>query len=100
MKHIGYCVTAFAILIGGQLWKGYVLSLLWLWFVVAAFGAPALSIPAAIGIYNLIGLITFRYQREPKDERELSEKVIESFMLAAIVPAASLAVGAIVRHWL
>jgi hypothetical protein len=38
--------------------NGWVLSLLWLWFIVGIFGLPALSIPQAIGISLIVGFLT------------------------------------------
>lgn len=40
-----------------MIWRGYVLSVLWGWFAVP-LGAPAVSIPIAIGCAILIGLFT------------------------------------------
>lgn len=39
------------------IWCGWVLARLWLWFVVPALGAPALSLPHAVGLDLLVTLI-------------------------------------------
>jgi hypothetical protein len=40
------------------MWEGYVLSVLWAWFAVPAFGLPPLSIPLAIGLALVAGALT------------------------------------------
>lgn len=35
------------------IWRGYVFCVLWGWFIVSTLGAPALSVPAAMGITAL-----------------------------------------------
>lgn len=50
------------------IWKGFVLSKLWLWFIVPTFGLPALSVPLAIGLCVLVGLFTANLARRQKDE--------------------------------
>lgn len=52
-------VPGVALLIGASaMWRGYVLSILWAWFIVPTFGLPALSIPFAIGLALVVGFLT------------------------------------------
>lgn len=44
----------------GTLINGYVLSVLWSWFIVTTFNVPALSIPAALGLETIVKLLTIR----------------------------------------
>ena len=44
----------------GYLLKGATLSILWGWFVVPVFGAPALTIAPAIGIALIVSYLTFQ----------------------------------------
>ena len=38
--------------------NGYVLSMLWKWFIVTTFHLPVLNIPEAIGIAVVVGFLT------------------------------------------
>lgn len=49
-------------------WYGYVLHLLWAWFIVPAFGLPAVSIPVAIGLSLVVGFMTKSYTHDPEGE--------------------------------
>ena len=51
------------------IWRGYVLSILWGWFVVPTFHLPQLSIVAAIGIAMVVSYLTHQTSMG-KDERE------------------------------
>lgn len=43
------------------LWEGYVLSVLWGWFIVPQFGLSPLPILLAIGLALTVGLLTKQY---------------------------------------
>jgi len=49
--------------------RGYVLSVLWQWFVVRTFHAPPLAIPVALGISTLFGYLNADMKPQPKDDR-------------------------------
>ena len=74
-------------------WKGYVLSVLWGWFIVPVFGLPALSIPFAIGVCIVVGLLTFQHHEE---KRSFGQLIPLSFLL----PATALLCGWIVTKFL
>lgn len=41
---------------------GWLLATLWGWFIVPIFGLSKLSIPGALGVWFITGLLTARYQ--------------------------------------
>lgn len=62
--------------------NGFMLKVLWSWFAVPVFNLPALTIPQAMGLCLVIGLLTRQYtikdERKPPaepDERSLGEKL-------------------------
>lgn len=57
-------------IIVSTLLRGYVLSVLWGWFVVEIFHAPTLSLPGALGISTLITLLTYQYNNHKPPEEE------------------------------
>lgn len=59
----GFCLLIAA----AAVWRGYVLSILWSWFIVPAFGLPALTVPLAIGLSLLVGFLTAQRLKKDKD---------------------------------
>jgi hypothetical protein len=51
-------VAAPVIVALGAMWEGWVLAILWGWFVVPVFGLPALSVPVAIGLCLIASVLT------------------------------------------
>ncbi len=47
-----------ALIAASAIWRGYVLSILWIWFIVPAFGLSPLSIPYAIGFALVVSFLT------------------------------------------
>lgn len=65
----------------GWLYSGFVLSVLWGWFVVPVFHLPALTIPVAIGLGLIVGLLT---QKIPTDEELKASSIINVFLYPLI----------------
>lgn len=85
---IGAFIATFAVLFVavGVIWRGFVFSVLWSWFVMTQFtGAPDLNIGESIGISLVVGMFT----------RALS-KADATYSL--IGPLAALGVGALLRY--
>lgn len=76
----------------GLTWSGYVLSVLWGWFMVPVFHAPALRIPYAIGIAFIAAMLTHQIRKEDPDT---ATSVIHSI----VSPAFFLLFGWIVTWW-
>ena len=49
--------------------RGWVLSILWGWFVAPLFGLPLLDIPHAIGVVLVVGFLTMS-QKSDKDKEK------------------------------
>lgn len=75
-------------------WRGYVLSVLWLWFIVATFGVPAISIPAAIGIMLIVGMFK---NTAKKNTHDVEESAWETLGKGFVVPLIVLGMGWIVK---
>jgi hypothetical protein len=71
MKLLG-CFGLIALLVLNVILTGWVLSILWAWFIVPVFSAPALSIPYALGVALVVGMMTHQPNRA-KDERKWYE---------------------------
>jgi hypothetical protein len=100
VKAIGYVTTGIVVTVLGYTWAGYVLSVLWSWFMVTAFGLPHLSIPATIGIATIVTYLTHQNHTDRNDKRPALDKTIEAALGIALKPALALFVGWVVRLFL
>jgi hypothetical protein len=90
-------VTIFPIFAAYAVLRGWVLSILWGWFIVP-LGFPALTIPAAIGLAIVISLLVPQDFSEPSEEdKQHFGKVLRRF---ALQPFYALLGGWIVRQFL
>jgi len=80
--------------IGAAIWRGYVLTILWGWFVVHAFGAQPLAIPLAIGLSMLVTFLT----HSPQNPKDTDSAFIIG--MAVFGPALVLFMGWIVQKFL
>jgi hypothetical protein len=93
-------VAGAAVLIGivglvllAMVWRGFVLSILWGWFMVP-LGLPNISVALAIGIAGVVGMLTHQIQVS-KDEEDGAKKFLAAFM----IPLFALGVGWIVHQF-
>ena len=97
MELIVAFLIVLAISIPSYIWYGYVVSILWGWFMVGTFNLPALSIPAAIGLALVVHLLR-GYTYEP-DKKTTAEKMT-SIAMSFIYPLISLGIGWIVKNFI
>ncbi len=83
----------------GIIMNGWVLSVLWGWFVVPLFHLPELTIPYAIGISTVIGLFK-KSTTDQNDKREFYEKLIEALIITFIAPLLTLGFGWIILQFI
>ncbi len=62
---------------------GFVLKLLWGWFIVTTFGLPAISLAQAIGISMIVNYLTI--QHIPRTDQERAEMYSYSLTSPVIV---------------
>lgn len=84
-----------AYLAAAYIWTGYVLSIMWAWFVTPTFGVPVLSVPIAIGVTMVAGMLTKQHVPSDKDESKWMMPV-RNF----IGPALTLLIGWIVTRFI
>lgn len=85
-------LATIALFVIAVLWEGIVLSVLWGWFMAPAFQLPPLSIPYAIGLALLVGLLTSKV-RKSEDHPEM----VEILTHGLATPLVFLVVGWIVK---
>ncbi len=82
--------------------SGYVLTVLWDWFMVPTFGLPQLSLVPAIGMALVVSYLT--YQRIPSSEKEDKEElgltIAKAVFRTLMHPALVLLFGWIVHQFM
>lgn len=82
------------------IWRGYVLSVLWAWFMVP-LGMRPIGIALAIGLSLVASLLTgTAFLDTSKEHREPLENVLNAIAMAALVPALGLLIGWIVSGFI
>lgn len=96
---VGGAALVALLLVVGTLWRGFVLHILWGWFMVPIFGLPALSVVAAIGVSLVVSFMTFQYVYA-KDDRETAAKIGSVFGITVLYPALVLGIGYVVKSFM
>lgn len=84
------------VLVPMAMWRGFVLSKLWLWFIVPTFNAPALSLTAAIGLSILVGMFTYGIASQYSDKDKTSGDEWKGIGNGFLYPLISLGFGYVV----
>lgn len=81
--------------VASAIWRGFVLSKLWLWYPAAIFGVPSIGIAQGVGISAMVSFLTFQFP-EPVPEKNRvgeNERIGTVALASFIVPAIALATG-------
>lgn len=92
--------TIIATLIVSQIWRGYILSKLWLWFIVSIFGADPLGIAQSIGLALVVSFLTHQPNSYEDEKKSANGKLARVAKVALLSPAISLLIGWIVKGFL
>lgn len=92
--------AVFVVLALGAVWNGYVLAILWGWFMVPTFGLPPLALAPAIGVAVVVGYLTHPYRPTEDAKGKEVKRVVESFSVMVMRPAMALLMGWIVKQWM
>jgi hypothetical protein len=93
MKAVLLFIWLLIILVGGSIWSGYVLSVMWAWFVVPTFHLPQLSIAIAIGLSMVVRMLTYTPQEGEKKKSDTADTIISSFCWSFLYPLLVLGVS-------
>lgn len=86
---------ALATVVLGTILNGWVLQILWSWFIVPVFSLPVLGVAQAIGIAGVVGYLTKDHDHD-HDERSPGDKIAT----ALLTPPVVLGFGWIVKQFL
>lgn len=84
-------VVVLFIIVTATLWQAFATSLLWQWFVVGAFGLPAIGTMQFAGVYLLLKLA--RLRTSPMEPSEFKRLVLTAYL----APLAFIVVGWIIK---
>lgn len=85
------------LMVFSSIFNGYALSVLWGWFIVPTFGAPALGIVPAIGVAMVVNYLTYQTHNCKKEKKSFGEQLAEGTMMAILKPSLALFFGWIVH---
>ncbi len=93
----GIIVLTVILMAGAYLLDGWVLSILWGWFVVPVFHAPILAVVPAMGISTTVGFLTYHKPAEDSKAKSTTLTMIEGILYAVFVPLFALLTGYIIH---
>lgn len=96
MKFIGWICTFVVFDFLSSIYSGYVLSVMWDWFIVSHFGLKALPIPFAIGLALIISFTKKQDSEDKSDTNELGEILLKGIVKSLAKPSMFLFFGWIV----
>ena len=100
---LGRVVSVVFLMIFASIFNGYVLSVLWGWFVVPTFAAPTLGVVPAIGIALVVGYMTHQMRdkifrdEDKKEEPKFRQIMARGTAFAILKPLNALFFGWIVH---
>ena len=83
----------------GSLIRGYVLSKLWLWFIVSTFHVAPLGVAQCIGLSLIVAYLTHDNAHH-EDSREAQERLVSGAVQMLLNPIIILVFAQIVRSFL
>lgn len=78
---VGIIAVALFIIALSALIRGFVISVMWGWFIVPVFGLPELSIVQAIGVAMVISLFQVRHYTHTPSGDEDAKRGARNFVL-------------------
>jgi len=86
----------------GPIWAGYVLSVLWSWFVVPSLHVPTISVAVAIGFALVVRFLapSSSSSDSEKDNKTFAERVGSVLGYSLLYPAVALGFGAVVHMFM
>ncbi|MDP3726358.1 MAG: hypothetical protein Q8R36_04140 [bacterium] len=93
----GFVVGFVALIVVGSIANGFVLSVLWGWFIVPTLGLPALSVVQAIGIAMVVSYLTYHYIDTQKGTEDKREKIAMAIGMVILRPLFALFFGWIIH---
>lgn len=82
------------------IWRGYVLTALWAWFVVPTFNLPTLALAPAIGLSLVVSYLTHQSDAAKPPEGDFADKTGRACASAFLLPLFVLGIGWVVHQFM
>jgi hypothetical protein len=79
-----------------MLWRAFVITVLWGWFIVPQFAISQLGMINAIGLSLVVSLLTARLSKVDSDDDERNKTLAGQIAVGIVAPAMALLYGWIV----
>jgi hypothetical protein len=96
MKYVGLFILYVSIIFASALLNGWAFVKLWGWFVIPYFNVPELTIPVAIGIALLIGMLTTETPKTDSSKKASTEDGVVNIVSSLLRPVFVVATGYVV----
>lgn len=93
---VGAIVVMLLAIVPLMLLEGYVLSRLWLWFIVPVFSLPVLSVGQAVGIMVVVSMLKTQLTNKSNEEGSLTSKMLVQLLTSAFMRLAVWGIGYLV----
>jgi len=101
LSFLGGVVAFVAIIAFRSVWSGYVLSVLWGWFIAPMFHLPQLSVVAAIGLMVIVSYLTWHVDMDkPPTKDSWGDKFGKDICVAVMKPLFMLSFGWVVHFFM
>lgn len=68
----GVVIGIAGLLVISSILNGFVLVILWSWFIVPVFELPSLTIPYAIGLAMIASFLTYQWKADPENKEKMT----------------------------
>lgn len=103
MKALTIAIGVIVLAVASSMWYGYVLSIVWGWFISPTFHLPVLNIPTAIGVACVVRCITMTPSggKDADSEGKTASQIFTAGLIKSFsVPAVTLLFCWIVTFWM
>lgn len=96
MKTIGVIVTFLAAIALSSVIHGWALMKLWGWFIFPYFDVPMITIPVAIGISLIVGMLAVKSDSIDSNKKQSTEDAVAQLVGNVLSPVVVVLIGWIV----
>ena len=93
-------VLTFGYIVVATLLKGYLLSVMWRWFMVPILSLPQLSVVQAIGIVLVVAMLTHQNHGYHEDKDQSMAKQVKTIIAPLLELLIAFLVGWVVHHYM
>lgn len=83
-----------------NIWEGYVLTILWKWFITDVWGVMKINVWQGIGLMLIVKYIIVDYSKSTKDDDDVITFTTKRFVYGIAIPPIILFYGWIIHYFL